>query len=69
MPNFQKNKPPACDRKDSFAPKRGIAPIKVPDGHKYLQNAGTFAKPVNKNEEPMITNPNSVMYLPYFKIP
>ena len=68
MPSFQKKRPPAWLRKASLVAKSGRAPIKVPDGHRYLQNAGTLAKPVNKKAEPMIARPKSAKYLPYFRI-
>ena len=66
--NFQENKPPICVRKSLFVASKGSAPINVPDGQMYLQNAGTFTKPVNKNAEPIITKPNNITYLPYFKM-
>ena len=39
-----------------------MAPKKVPDGHRYLQNAGTLAKPSNKNEEPFDCLCNQLKY-------
>ena len=67
IPSFQRNSPPAWLRSASLAPSRGSAPSRVPEGQRYLQKAGTLAKPPNRNMEPTHTSRTSVTYFPYFR--
>ena len=67
MPSFQKNSPPIWLSSASFAASSGTAPNSVPDGHRYLQNAGTFANPPKRNRDPAPARRNNTTYFPYFK--
>ena len=65
---FQEKSQPTWLRSASLAASSGRAPSRVPEGHRYLQKAGTLANPVNKNAEPIPTSPTRTAYFPYFKI-
>ena len=69
IPSFQKNSGPICPRRLSLAASRGKAPKKVPDGQRYLQKAGIFAKlPPKRNQDPIHTSRRRTAYFPYFRI-
>ena len=59
--------PPAWLLRATFVLSKGIAPSKVPEGQRYLQNVGSLAKPPNKNMEPMHTRRINTTYFPYFR--
>ena len=61
--SFQKNSPPACERRPSVASSRGMPPSSVPTGHSHLQNAGvTTPLTMRKYSGRAMTITTSTMY-------